>query len=43
MVWPGCVSVGYLGNTKNQDALWEGEGSVMLWALFSWETLVPAI
>lgn len=38
-----CVCVIYLVNTRQQDALCEGGGSVILWAMFWWETLGPAI
>lgn len=38
--------VTYLGKRCYQDALWEGGkpgGSMVLWEMFCWETLSPAI
>ncbi len=43
----GRVCVACLRKTWQQDALWEekqvGEGSLMLWAMFCWETLGAGI
>ena len=39
-----CMCVAYLVSTWHQDALLQaGRCSVMVWAMFCWETLVPAI
>lgn len=38
-----CVCVAYLGNTWYQGEEQAVRGNVMLWTMFCWETLGPAI